>query len=247
MKKTLLSLFAAFALGAAAHAQTIAIYEGVNSTTDISGTTVQVQTPSSIYEGYFFAKNISTNAIDVKIRRIQVVVPPTSVEDEICIGAIPDITGEGSCIPIAPGTVNWLSNLVVSLDQTNKGNMEVHINPHGYTGLIHYRYIVEDVNGTRLDSMDIRISNLATVKEVKSAVTFNAYPNPANDVINLSVQGTSGDNTVKLVDVLGNVVLEEKMGAAKKVDVSEFRNGVYILSVYSGGSLIQTRRIVVRH
>lgn len=246
MKKTLLSLFAVCALGLTAKAQSIAIYEGSSSTTDISGTTINVQAGASVYEGYFMAKNLTSIPIDVKIRRVQIVTPPSGSSDEICCGPLPDPNGIGSCITIPPGTTNWLSNLTVTLDETNKANMEVHIDHHGTTGLIHNRYYVEDLNGNKLDSIDVRVGNLASVKEVKNNVSFNAYPNPADDVINLSVSGGS-DNAFKLVDVLGKVVLEEKMGAAKKLDVSAFKNGVYILSVYSGGSLIQTRRIVVRH
>lgn len=248
MKKTLLSLLAVCTLGVTATAQNIAIYEGLSSTTDISGTTINVQVSSSVYEGYFFAKSISGAPVSVKVRRVSIVTPPSAVTEQVCSGAIPDNDGTGACIDIDANTPNWLCPITVNLDATNKVNMEVHVNHHGSSGLVHNRYYIEDLNGNRLDSVDLKIGNIASIKENKTAsVTFNAYPNPADDVINLAVQGTSGDNAVKLVDVLGNVVLEEKMGASKKLDVSSFRNGVYILSVYSGGALVQTRRIVVRH
>ncbi len=229
-----------------AMAQDIAIYEGLGSTTDISGTTINVQVSSSVYEGYFFAKYTGSTSVTVKIRRVSIVTPPSVATEQVCAGVIPD-DGTGSCMDIAPNTPNWLCPITATLDETNKANMEIHVNHHGSTGLVHNRYYVEDLNGNKLDSVDVKIGNIAAVKENKASVAFNAYPNPADDVINLSVQGTSGDNAVKLVDVLGNIVLEERMGAAKKLDVSNFKNGVYILSVYSGGALLQTRRIVVRH
>ena len=248
MKKTLLSLLTVLSLGVTASAQNFAIYEGLNSTTDISGTTINVQVSSAVYEGYFFAKNLTGTPVEVKIRRVSIVAPPSLVTEQVCCGPIPDPNAVGNCYDIAQGNMNWLSPLSAVLDESNKANMEIHVNPHGSTGLVHNRYYVEDLNGNKLDSMDLKIGNIASVKEIKNnTVSFNAYPNPANEVLNLTVQGTSGDNSVKLVDVLGNVVLEEKMGASKKLDVSEFKNGVYILTVYSNGAQIQARRVVVRH
>jgi hypothetical protein len=43
------------------------------------------------------------------------------------------------------------------------------------------------------------------------------------------------------------VVMEDKMNTSKKIDVRDLKNGVYILTVYANGSLLQTRRVVVRH
>jgi phage tail sheath gpL-like len=57
MNKLILTLATCLTLGFTASAQNYAIYEGLNSTTDISGTTVQVQVGSSTYEGFFFGKN----------------------------------------------------------------------------------------------------------------------------------------------------------------------------------------------
>ena len=247
MKKIILSLFTVFALGMSAQAQNFAIYEGATSTTDISGTQVNVQVASTIYEGYFFAKNLSGTPIDVKIRRVSLITPPSAVTEQVCTGPLPDPNAIGNCFDIAAGNANWLSPNMYTLDDSNKGNIELHIDHHGSTGTLLNRYYVEDLNGNKLDSVDVKIANFASIKEIKPTVSFNAFPNPADEIITLSIQGTTGDNTVKLVDVLGNIVLEEKMNTSKKLDVSGFKNGVYILTVSNAGSLVQTRRIVVRH
>jgi hypothetical protein len=246
MNKLILTIATFLTLGFTAGAQNYAIYEGINSTTDISGTTVQVQVGSSTYEGFFFGKNLSGTPIEVKIRRVSVINPPVAVTEQVCSGPIPDPTGIGNCFDIAAGNVNWLSPNSFIIDDANKANMEVHISPNGSTGMVHNRYIIEDLSGNRLDSLDVKIGNFASIKDVKPSVTFNAYPNPADDILTLSVQGSS-ENTVKLVDVLGNIVMEDKIAATKKIDVRDFKNGVYILTVYSNGSLLQTRRVVVRH
>jgi hypothetical protein len=246
MNKLLLSITACLTLGFSASAQDYAIYEGASSTTDISGTTVQVQVGSSTYEGFFFGKNLTGTPIEVKVRRVSLIAPPTAVTEQVCTGPIPDPNAIGNCFDIAAGNANWLSPNSYIIDATNKANIEVHIDPHGSMGMVHNRYYIEDLSGNKLDSMDLKIANFASIKDVKPSVTFSVYPNPADDLLTLSVQGSS-ENTVKIVDVLGNVVMDDKMNTTKKIDVRDLKNGVYILTVYANGSLLQTRRVVVRH
>ncbi len=246
MNKLILSIAVCLTLGLSANAQNYAIYEGASSTTDISGTTVQVQVESTIYQGFFFGKNLTGTPIEVKIRRVSLVAPPAAVTEQICTGPAPDPTAIGNCFDIAAGNANWLSPNNYIINDSNKANIEIHIDPHGSMGMVYNRLYIEDLNGNKLDSVDLKIANFASIKDVKPAVTFNAYPNPADDILTLSVQGSS-ENTVKLVDVLGNVVMEDKLNTTKKIDVREFKNGVYILTVYSNGALLQTRRVVVRH
>ncbi len=246
MNKLILTIATCLTLGFTASAQNYAIYEGASSTTDISGTTVQVQVGSSTYEGFFFGKNLTGTPIEVKIRRVSIVTPPAAVTEQVCSGPIPDPTAIGNCFDVAAGNTDWLSPNSFIIDDANKANIEVHISPNGSMGMVHNRYFIEDLNGNKLDSLDVKIGNFASIKDVKPSVTFIAYPNPADDILTLTVQGSS-ENTVKLVDVLGNVVLEDKLTSTKKIDMREFKNGVYILTVYSSGALMQTRRVVVRH
>lgn len=246
MNKLILTIASSLILGFNASAQGYAIYEGISSTTDISGTTIQAQVGSSTYEGFFFGKNLTGTPIEIKIRRVALITPPTAVTEQVCSGPIPDPTAIGNCFDVAAGTINWLSPNSFIIDNSNKANIEVHISPNGSTGMVHNRYYMEDLNGNKLDSIDVKIGNFASIKDVKPSVTFNAYPNPADDILTLSVQG-SAENTVKLVDVLGNIVMEDKISSSKKIDVRDFKNGVYILTVYSNGALLQTRRVVVRH
>jgi len=246
MNKLILSIATFLTLGFTASAQNYAIYEGASSTTDISGTTVQVQVGNLTYEGFFFGKNLTGTPIEVKIRRVSLIAPPVAVTEQVCTGPVPDPTAIGNCFDIASGNADWLSPNNYIINDSNKANIEVHIAPNGSAGMVYNRYYIEDLNGNKLDSVDLKIGNFLSIKDVKPSVTFSAYPNPADDILTLSVQGSS-ENTVKLVDVLGNVVMEDRITATKKIDVRDFRNGVYILTVYSNGALLQTRRVVVRH
>ena len=249
MKKNILSFIAVLSLGLAVNAQTFEIYEGATSTTDISGTTVTVNLTTDEYEGYFYVKNISGAPIDTKVRRVNILSTSSNVTYGICWGATTTPGGPGAvgnCYPPeATATYNTPEGAI--LDASNVGLITTDLHYlQGANEPIHFRYYIEDINGVKYDSLDIKTSTSLSVKELKSAVSFNSYPNPANDVINLTVQGST-DNAIKMIDVLGNIVAEEKFGVSKKLDVSQLKNGVYILTVYSNGKMVQTKRVVVRH
>jgi len=246
MKKLLLSIFTLGSIGLAG-AQTFAIYD-YGTSTDISGTTITfIADGITPYDGHLTVENISGAPLNVKIRRTQIDNFNSVVSEQVCWGPVPDPSFLGTCIDFN-STDSWWSTPAAEMNDQNVGDVKIHIAPTMSSSGAHYRYYIEgtDANHTRYDSVDVRINSVAAVKEAKN-VSFSVYPNPATDLITLNVQGTGSDNTVKLIDVLGNVVFEDRMGATKKIDVSTFKNGVYILSVYNSGSLMQTKRIVVRH
>lgn len=78
-------------------------------------------------------------------------------------------------------------------------------------------------------------------------VVLSVYPNPATDFINISIKGNNTDALVKIYSALGTEVFSENIENFKKIDVSDFKNNVYIINVYSKDDLIETARFVVRH
>lgn len=247
MKKLLLSVITLCSIGFAG-AQTFAIYD-YGTTTDISGSTITFITDGTTpFESHLTVENISDSPLNIKIRRTQITNFNSVVSEQVCWGPVPDPSWQGTCIDFNSNNTFWSTPNATVLNDENVGDIKIHVAPTMSSAGAHYRYYIEgtDANHTKYDSIDVKINSVAAVKEVKN-VSFSVYPNPATDMITLNVQGVGSDNTVKLIDVLGNVVFEDNMSTTKKIDVSTFKNGVYILSVSNNGSLMQTKRIVVRH
>jgi hypothetical protein len=78
-------------------------------------------------------------------------------------------------------------------------------------------------------------------------VVVSLYPNPASDFINISLKGAIQEGTLKIFTALGSEIYFGDIDNFKKVDLSDFKNNVYILNIYSKEELIQTYRFVVRH
>ncbi len=78
-------------------------------------------------------------------------------------------------------------------------------------------------------------------------IILSVYPNPATDFINISIKGNNSDAIVKIYSALGTEVFSENVDNFKKIDVSDFKNNVYIINVYAKDELLETARFVVRH
>lgn len=89
-------------------------------------------------------------------------------------------------------------------------------------------------------------SNLKSLHD-NGDITLSVYPNPATDFINISIKGNNPDAVVKIYSALGTEIFSENIDNFKKIDVSDFKNNVYIINVYAKDELLETARFVVRH
>jgi hypothetical protein len=253
MKKLLLSISATLA-GTFAMAQCTMHYAG--ETTDISGTTVYLAAAPSSDN---FVEVIITNTSGMeklwKIRRVRLDTPPSGWLDWVCLGVEEDPLG-GICYSNSnnnPWTTPDPAQHYVNGDPAGGiGNGEsakasFHVNPGEMNGgTAHYRYYVMQDGGGYEDSLDVIANGTLSVKDPKEAISVNVFPNPASGVLTINAQGLEGF-TVRITDVLGKVVYSDEGVTPKKIDVSEFRNGVYIVAVMQKGTAVHTKRIVVKH
>jgi hypothetical protein len=227
-------------------AQDFEIYKGLGSTDNIASTIVEENSQGEDIIIDFIIKNKTTSEINTKIRRVSMNPIPNGFSEQLCWGTT---GGFGECYLPSSTNLDYLSPDGFNLFESTTGTLSIHIEPNNNSGAIHYRYYIENSStGIIHDSVDLKVtSTLLNVKEVKISSSLSVFPNPSNDYINLNLQGYEGASVLKIVDVLGNVVLEEKVTSSKKINVSNFKNGVYILTVQGTNNSIQTRRIVVRH
>jgi hypothetical protein len=197
-------------------------------------------------------KNLGTTDKYWKITRKQLTSIPANWEDYICWG----IEGEaGQCY--SSSTQNpWITpdgltvydnqfNPVSGLPAGESGLAAIHFVAQN-CGTANYRYYVHDDGGAYLDSVDVRVIFSCASIDEKDPVSFSIYPNPVSSQLTINTEGLEKFD-VRIVDVLGKTVYDESAYKSKKVDVSDLKNGVYILTVIEKGTTIQTKRIVVRH
>ncbi len=211
----------------------------------------QVVAPSSTtFDIPFDVYNNGTTTQMWRITRYQVSVP-TGWADGLCWGHATDPFG-GTCFSSSqmnsnPWTSPGGSTVLFDIQPGEHGKMKVSIDPaDGVYGSGHYRYYISGLNAAYLDSVDLIVDYLAAVKPLKETVGVSIVPNPASDYINIALNGAESIN-MKITDVLGNVILKEFITSSKKLDVTEFKSGVYFIVFEGNGVKSFSRKVIIRH
>ena len=192
-------------------------------------------------------KNMGSSDADWRITRLRINVP-AGWSDLICWGHSTDAFG-GTCFSSSqmlgnPWTTPVSSNFTVSPNEY--GKLKVTINPEeGATGLGHYRYYVSNDGVNLIDSVDIKFDYSLSVQEVEP-IQVSIVPNPASDFIQINLSGAVTAQ-MKMVDVLGSEVLNRTVMSTATFDISNFRNGVYIMTFNAPGSKSIVRKVIVKH
>jgi hypothetical protein len=101
--------------------------------------------------------------------------------------------------------------------------------PWGVKDCGNAKIVVESkLNASNRDSFYSALCTFnATASVQKAASTIEVYPNPAQDFIQLS--GLQGVHQVSVFDLIGNKVIETRLSAADKLNVSKLPRGIYII------------------
>lgn len=231
-------------------AQTYKLYEFDNSTRGneiASGDTITINNSSPQYH-FRFELGVTGVATPFTTKvRILRINPNNCYTYQLCSELDPDTFFQNNCWDINGN--DYMSPTLTDLTDTT----QIVFYPKGTVscnGSTQLRYIVY-VNDVVVDSVDyiVNTTSLSTPAISKQEeISMSIYPNPASSVLNISAQGLDGNYDVKMTDVLGKVVYNETVaGSSKKVDVSDFKNGVYLVTITEKGTAIQTRRVVVKH
>jgi hypothetical protein len=186
-----------------------------------------------------------------QITRKEISVPSTWV-DQLC--------WPPSCYPTTdgmfttPSTVGSPAPIVLSgtsTASTSLGNLDAELKPRitpdpAVNSYGHYRYYINQ-GGAYVDSVDIKINYSLGIAAPKQAPALTLTPNPADNYVNVSI-GTSANATMKIVDVLGNVVMTDVItDGTETINLGDFKNGVYFIQVESSETKLMTRKLIVRH
>lgn len=172
-----------------------------------------------------------------------VISEPTQWQDQICWGSgCFDATGDPYMTP-----TSWAPDLTSG----SSFELKPQYDPKNINGVGHYRYYLTDFQNSNeyLDSVDVILTfGTNSIKEQNELdLSFNVSPNPASNFVNISMKNTSEECIVKLIDVLGNEILIDRISGQKKIDVSNLKNGIYFVIVSSKDQKILSRKMIVRH
>jgi hypothetical protein len=177
---------------------------------------------------------------------------PSGWTDALCWGSSNDPFG-GTCYSSGQMNTNpWTSpgtqTVLFDINDGDYGKMKVSVDPEDNTyGQAHYRYYITSNGQNKLDSVDLVVDYLASVKPaVKEDISIVVSPNPSTEYVNIQFTGVE-QMQLKMVDALGNVITRELLTSNRKINVSDLNSGIYFLVFEAPGSKSITRKLVVRH
>ncbi|MEI8202347.1 MAG: T9SS type A sorting domain-containing protein [Bacteroidota bacterium] len=136
------------------------------------------------------------------------------------------------CNPEPSNGQHWL----LTTFSFTKGATAVHLTPTG------------DANFSGI-TLDWVPASGTGIENVENNTGISIYPNPSSGIIKIDIQKAL-DGTIKIENMLGATVYEEKVNIAKSdiktVDLSKFANGTYFVNVLSSNSTdVQKFKIVL--
>ncbi|CAM3705798.1 GEVED domain-containing protein [Flavobacterium gelidilacus] len=192
---------------------------------DVWNTTGSLIDPCASY-GYGEAEDydITINALTT---------PSGSATQSISVSNAADATIED--LVVTPMTVSWYLSQADALANTNvltAGTQLIDNTTY---------YAVNFENGCSSAPFAVTVAVVLGVNGF-DATSFVAYPNPVNDILNLSY--TSNINSVKVINLLGQVILSKNVeNTSTQLDLSSLNDGAYIVNV-TIGNIVKTIKVI---
>ena len=107
------------------------------------------------------------------------------------------------------------------------------------SGTIYYRLKQVDING------DFEFTEIVSVKFFHTDVNINIFPNPAINEVFINVPEDHSIDEIRAFDLSGNVVFQTQP-QNEMIDISNLKNGIYLLEMKINEKIYQERLVVLR-
>ena len=244
------------------------IVEPDDVSVDVNNLTVDETGLSSDFEldKSLWVINTTTHAITLKCKKIEIDVL-SGTENVTCWKLCPlnfDVAGANPSQFVTVGG-NQMTETVEASGNTNGGDtiksFSGHYKPMNIDGcsLMRYEWYDENDLNTALASVNVRFIHTSGPCSVSDEIShtlpdFKLFPNPANDIVRIEMNGVHENSinyTLSIVDIIGKKVIEKNMASFKnsfaEIEVSDLKQGIYIVSLENASTTIQTERLIVKH
>lgn len=239
-----LILLVALAFSATAFGQ-IKIVRHDDLATAVNGTTVEFTGNPADFEvqAYLNFINNTGSSNDFRITRKRFLITPAGAIEQLCDNV--------QCYNVTD-TEMYTTPTTVTLAAGDTSILKPQYRPQGESFCALSRYYVVNNFGVVYDSVDVKINvggldctGTASIEEDVNP-ELSVYPNPASNVLNISLLN-SDNGKIVIFDALGKEVLRKTIVNNSTLDVSDLRNGVYFYHLIdSKGVSTEAKRLIVK-
>lgn len=145
---------------------------------------------------------------------------------------------------------SWEETGVASIDNASNIPNDWGLFQNYMFGAYDWKFSTGGGSGSQCGRTPVVISHDCTVgkKEVIQG-SFNVFPNPVNDVMNIAFDGIKVDgSTIEVYNQVGQLLVSKNLNASSgnltQISTSEFTNGIYFVKVKSDGNEFNSRVII---
>ena len=218
------------------------------STTACSGDTVILS--SSTADSYVWSTGQTTQSIALTASSANITVTTVNVNACNGVGMSQPTSVTFTATPTAAGSFTTSGNVATfantstgagsySWDFGDFSNSSASAPTHAYAANGAYTVTLTAINGNCTSTTSFTVNISVSLDELQG-ITLNLYPNPANQEVNIALNGAALESVV-IVDQFGRTV---KVSKASNINVSDLASGVYQVILYTDKGNI-TRRLVV--
>jgi hypothetical protein len=129
---------------------------------------------------------------------------------------------------------------------------QVKVYPNQIDGCSVYTYHIKSgAIGVQEDSIQITYTIggancFLNIEDEKILPSFSVYPNPANDIVNISIENANGVS-ISIFDIVGKEVSNmDLVNGKNQLNIENLNAGVYFYSIRKNNETIETKKLVVR-
>jgi len=206
---------------------------------------------------YAWLTNTGNQTISLKCKKTEVDVLNGTLNQN-CWVVCPPWQNSGS------NPVEWLyggNTETIVVGDTLKSSFSDHYNPNNLDGcsLFKYEWYDEEDTFTPVSTVFIRYLHTtgactAAINEDLDVSSFKIFPNPAKEsvVISLDESINHNDLILDIYDIIGKKVYSTRFISQLNsnnvnIDVHEFKQGVYIVSLFKNGVSLKSKILIVEH
>lgn len=192
---------------------------------------------------YIKVKNVSSNAMDVKVKRIDGNFNSLTASNAICWTMCynTNVSMSPDYITIQPNEIN--------------GNFSGHVYPpmDGVANQGPITYVFFDANNPN-DSVAVtvlyRVTQTFSTADIAAGNISALFPNPAKDYFDVEIEApVNATKSVTVTNMVGAAVKQfnlEEIGR-KRISTADLPNGVYFVTLKVNNRAVTTKRLVVSH
>jgi len=242
MKKILLIVLIFGTLSSTLFAQSLALSDSTGPIANNTTLTVQGIPSQDEIVKYAVVTNLTADPIPVMVKKVELSMP-SGTYSLFCWGLCYDPT-----VFVSPDPMVINGNA-----SSGPYDFSGHFLPSGIVGMATIRYVFFDQHNPS-DSVCMNVNFTAYplgIHDISQVTGAVAYPNPASGQVHflLNLKGNQ-NGTLILRNIIGSTVKEIPIsGSSEKLSlrIDDLPNGVYFYSIVSNGTILSTKKLIVKN